>query len=74
MMAMIQLWENETLKRLGWKLVLQVRDEVILEGPKESKDEVLKTFTAFQISTMVYIKYLRSFQNVCIQNVSCHQI
>jgi DNA polymerase I len=40
MMAMIKLWESEKLKRLGWKLILQIHDEVIMEGPKESKDEV----------------------------------
>eukprot|EP01038_Epipyxis_sp_PR26KG_P010103 gene10103-13579_t len=42
MMAMIKLWKSEVLKRLGWKLLLQIHDEVILEGPKESKDEALK--------------------------------
>ena len=26
------------LQELGWKLLLQIHDEVILEGPKESKD------------------------------------
>jgi len=41
MMAMIKLWRSETLKRLGWRLLLQIHDEVILEGPKESKDEAL---------------------------------
>ena len=25
-------------QELGWKLLLQIHDEVILEGPKESKD------------------------------------
>lgn len=41
MMAMIKLWESEKLKSLGWKLLLQIHDEVILEGPKETKDEVI---------------------------------
>ena len=41
MMAMIKLWKSETLKRLNWKLVLQIHDEVILEGPIEHKDEVI---------------------------------
>lgn len=40
MMAMIKLWRSDVLKRLGWKLLLQIHDEVILEGPVESKDEV----------------------------------
>ena len=41
MMAMIKLWENKKLKDLGWKLLLQIHDEVILEGPKETKDIAL---------------------------------
>lgn len=41
MMAMIKLWKSETLKALGWKLLLQIHDEVILEGPKESRDEAM---------------------------------
>lgn len=40
MMAMLRLWKSEVLKRLGWQLLLQIHDEVILEGPKESVDEV----------------------------------
>ena len=41
MMAMRALWKNETLKRLGWRLLLQIHDEVILEGPRETKDAAL---------------------------------
>ena len=41
MMAMIKLWRSEKLKALGWKLLLQIHDEVILEGPRGSKDEAL---------------------------------
>ena len=40
MMAMIKLHKSPVLQELGWKLVLQIHDEVILEGPIESKDEV----------------------------------
>ena len=40
MLGMLRLWRSEVLKRLGWKLLLQIHDEVILEGPKESRDEV----------------------------------
>lgn len=40
MMAMIRINKSQILKALGWKLILQIHDEVILEGPKESKDEV----------------------------------
>lgn len=29
------------LKDLGWKLLLQIHDEVILEGPKESRDAAM---------------------------------
>ncbi|CAE7683777.1 POLIA, partial [Symbiodinium microadriaticum] len=41
MMAMLKLWESEKLKSLGWKLILQIHDEVIMEGPVESKDEAM---------------------------------
>jgi DNA polymerase I len=44
MMAMLMLWKSEVLKNLGWRLLLQVHDEVILEGPKESRDEVRDGF------------------------------
>ncbi|KAM7250748.1 hypothetical protein ACFE04_022631 [Oxalis oulophora] len=38
MCAMLQITKNERLKELGWKLLLQVHDEVILEGPTESAE------------------------------------
>ena len=41
MMAMIRLWKSPKLKNLGWKLLLQVHDEVMLEGPKESVKEAM---------------------------------
>ncbi|EEC51736.1 pol1-like DNA polymerase, partial [Phaeodactylum tricornutum CCAP 1055/1] len=45
MMAMNKINANEKLKALGWILLLQVHDEVMLEGPeetaKEAFDEVL---------------------------------
>lgn len=37
--AMLRIDCNEKLRELGWKLLLQVHDEVILEGPKESANE-----------------------------------
>ncbi len=40
MMAMIKLWKSPVLKELNWKLLLQIHDEVILEGPKESREQV----------------------------------
>ncbi|KAH7546679.1 hypothetical protein FEM48_Zijuj01G0227200 [Ziziphus jujuba var. spinosa] len=38
MCAMLEISNNETLKELGWRLLLQVHDEVILEGPSESAE------------------------------------
>ena len=32
MCAMLEISRNSRLEKLGWKLLLQVRDEVILEG------------------------------------------
>ncbi|KAJ7529979.1 hypothetical protein O6H91_15G073700 [Diphasiastrum complanatum] len=42
MCAMLEISRNHTLKELGWKLVLQVHDEVILEGPTESAEVAKK--------------------------------
>jgi DNA polymerase I len=39
MMAMNKINSNETLKRLGWVLLMQIHDEVILEGPEETAEE-----------------------------------
>lgn len=39
MMAMIKINSSEILKRLGWVLLLQIHDEVILEGPEETAEE-----------------------------------
>jgi DNA polymerase I len=41
MLAMLELDKCATLKRLGWRLLMQVHDEVILEGPAESSQEAL---------------------------------
>nr|XP_043640219.1 DNA polymerase I B, chloroplastic/mitochondrial isoform X2 [Erigeron canadensis] len=38
MCAMLEIAKNTRLKDLGWKLLLQVHDEVILEGPTESAE------------------------------------
>jgi hypothetical protein len=46
MAAMLKIWRNERLKELGWKLLLQIHDEVILEGPAESADEALQLTVA----------------------------
>jgi len=46
MMAMNKINDSEKLQKLGWILLLQIHDEVILEGPeetaKEAFDEVLE--------------------------------
>ena len=42
MMAMINLSRSEELKEIGWKLLLQIHDEVILEGPEEYADRALQ--------------------------------
>ncbi|XP_024528617.1 DNA polymerase I A, chloroplastic/mitochondrial [Selaginella moellendorffii] len=39
MCAMLEIDRNSRLRELGWKLILQVHDEVILEGPSESVEE-----------------------------------
>ncbi|KAI3975981.1 hypothetical protein MKX01_016664 [Papaver californicum] len=39
MCAMLEITKNARLKELGWRLLLQVHDEVILEGPMASADE-----------------------------------
>ncbi|PNT66686.1 hypothetical protein BRADI_3g15620v3 [Brachypodium distachyon] len=38
MCAMLEIERNVRLKELGWRLLLQVHDEVILEGPTESAE------------------------------------
>jgi DNA polymerase I-like protein with 3'-5' exonuclease and polymerase domains len=42
MMAMIKINDSEKLKRLGWILLLQIHDEVILEGPEETAEEAFE--------------------------------
>lgn len=54
MMAMIKLWKSEILKTLGWKLLLQIHDEVILEGPKESKDDVNLSFVLKNCTVLLF--------------------
>ena len=41
MLAMLQIQRCPRLKELGYKLLMQIHDEVILEGPEEHKDEAL---------------------------------
>lgn len=42
MMAMNKINQNEKLKELGWILLLQVHDEVMLEGPEETAEEAFE--------------------------------
>lgn len=40
--AMVKLHQNEQLKKLGYIILLQIHDEVILEGPEENAQDALK--------------------------------
>jgi DNA polymerase-1 len=42
MMAMIKINDSLLLKKLGWILLMQVHDEVILEGPEETAEEAFE--------------------------------
>ncbi|KAL7482018.1 hypothetical protein ACHAW6_007701, partial [Cyclotella cf. meneghiniana] len=42
MMAMLKINNSELLRSLGWILLMQVHDEVILEGPEETAEEAFK--------------------------------
>jgi DNA polymerase-1 len=37
--AMTKVYSNKRLKELGWKILLQIHDELIIEGPEESTKE-----------------------------------
>lgn len=37
--AMIKLWQNERLRELGFRMLIQVHDEIIAECPEENMDE-----------------------------------
>ncbi|CAG9313419.1 unnamed protein product [Blepharisma stoltei] len=40
--AMIRINYNDELKQMGWKLLVQIHDEVILEGPSSSADRAFE--------------------------------
>eukprot|EP00960_Hanusia_phi_P043354 756011-Hanusia_phi.AAC.6 len=40
MMAMLKLQEEQRIRELGWRMVMQIHDEIILEGPEETAEEV----------------------------------
>ncbi|TDH65212.1 hypothetical protein CCR75_000265 [Bremia lactucae] len=42
MQAMLRVHQNTRLKELGWEMVSQIHDEIIVEGPEESVDEAIK--------------------------------
>ncbi|KAL3791438.1 hypothetical protein HJC23_011494 [Cyclotella cryptica] len=42
MMAMLKINNSELLKNLGWILLMQVHDEVILEGPEVTAEEAFR--------------------------------
>jgi len=39
MQAMLNIHKNERLHELGWEMVCQIHDEIIVEGPAESATE-----------------------------------
>lgn len=43
--AMLRLWRDARLEALGFRLVMQVHDEFVLEGPTQSADEALGIIT-----------------------------
>ena len=40
--AMVKLYQDKVLRELGYKMLLQIHDEVIMEGPEENAEEALK--------------------------------
>lgn len=40
--AMIKLYLCEELRNLGWRQILQIHDEIILEGPQTTSKEAFK--------------------------------
>ena len=44
--AMLRISRCEELRELGWRLLLQVHDEVILEGPRESAERAQQLVVA----------------------------
>ena len=46
---MIKINSSEKLKKLGWILLMQIHDEVILEGPEETSEEAFEEVNKFQL-------------------------
>lgn len=40
--SMVKIAKNKRLKELGWSLLLQIHDELILEGPEDTAEEALQ--------------------------------
>jgi DNA polymerase-1 len=45
MQAMLRIHKDLKLKQLGWEMVCQIHDEIILEGPEENAKEACKIVT-----------------------------
>jgi len=54
MMAMNKINSSELLQRLGWVLLLQIHDEVILEGPEETAEEAFREVIRCMEAPWVY--------------------
>jgi len=54
MMAMIKINDSPILKKLGWILLLQIHDEVILEGPEETAEEAFEEVIKCMENPWVY--------------------
>ena len=46
MMAMLGIHSHQRLTEMGWRMLLQIHDELILEGPEEHAEEALKIVKA----------------------------
>ena len=53
--AMIHIWRDEKLRDLGFKLLLQIHDEVIGECPKENAKEAGERLCELMISSAMDI-------------------
>jgi len=42
MCAMLKIWRDEELSKLGFRMMLQVHDEIILEGPSEHAEKAME--------------------------------
>merc|ERR1712217_235395 len=55
MLGMLGIDQDEILQKLGYHLVLQVHDEVILEGPEEVAEEALHQVKAILQNPWRYV-------------------